>query len=91
MPDQPYNNGSDHAKGYPQRRLEAARYITEFVNHNGYPPSVRDLGERLGLGTSAVHSILARMESEGLIQRAPGVARGIRLTGAVMKESENHL
>src|SRR5438874_8167804 len=50
------------------------RDILEFVNRHvdecGYPPTVREIGQAVGLTSpSTVHSHLARLESAGLIRR----------------------
>jgi repressor LexA len=50
------------------------RQILEFVNahveRHGYPPTVREIGQAVGLTSpSTVHAHLARLESAGLIRR----------------------
>lgn len=55
-------------------------YIILFNKKHGYPPSVREIMEELGLqSTSATHYHLANMEKLGLITHTPGVARSIRV------------
>lgn len=53
--------------------------IAEHIEEHGYPPTVRELGEMLGLGVSAVHARLKKAEAEGLIERVPDKPRAIRI------------
>ena len=45
-------------------------YIKEQVQLKGYPPSVREIAEAVGLASSStVHGHLSRLESKGYIRR----------------------
>ena len=56
-------------------------YIMQYTTEHGYPPSVREIGENVGLkSTSSVHSHLEKMETEGLIKRDPSMPRKITIT-----------
>ena len=53
-------------------------YIKEFLVKKGYPPSVREIGDAVGLkSSSTVHSYLAKMEEAGMIKRDPAKPRAI--------------
>lgn len=55
-------------------------FIKEEVRTKGYPPSVREIGEAVGLASSStVHGHLARLESKGLIRRDPTKPRAIEI------------
>ncbi|PWA13286.1 repressor LexA [Pueribacillus theae] len=55
-------------------------FIKEEVNTKGYPPSVREIGEAVGLASSStVHGHLARLEKKGLIRRDPTKPRAIEI------------
>jgi repressor LexA len=71
------------------RDREIIDLITERSAANGVPPSVREIGEHLGIARGTVQYHLKRMADRGLLQRSPGVARGITIAGAVMKQ-ETH-
>ena len=44
--------------------------ICDYIREKGYPPSVRELGERLGLkSTATVHSHLRTLERKGYLER----------------------
>lgn len=50
------------------RAEEIYRYITEFINDKGYPPTVREICAELGIrSTSTVHRYLKELEAEGRI------------------------
>ena len=55
-------------------------YIAAFVAQQGYPPSVREIGEAVGLKSpSTVYFHLMHMEELGVIQKGAGKGRAIRL------------
>ncbi|MEN2451814.1 transcriptional repressor LexA, partial [Bacillus sp. JR_15] len=55
-------------------------FIKEEVKSKGYPPSVREIGEAVGLASSStVHGHLARLETKGLIRRDPTKPRAIEV------------
>ncbi|ASB89127.1 transcriptional repressor LexA [Bacillus sonorensis] len=63
-----------------KRQLDILRFIKEEVKRKGYPPSVREIGEAVGLASSStVHGHLARLETKGLIRRDPTKPRAIEI------------
>ncbi|MCV2523033.1 transcriptional repressor LexA [Bacillus velezensis] len=63
-----------------KRQLDILRFIKEEVKTKGYPPSVREIGEAVGLASSStVHGHLARLETKGLIRRDPTKPRAIEV------------
>jgi repressor LexA len=60
------------------RILDYIRYVTKVRN---YPPSVREIGEAVGLSSSStVHNHLNQLERRGLIKRDPSKSRTVQLT-----------
>ncbi len=56
-------------------------FIKQEVRTRGYPPSVREIGDAVGLtSTSTVHSHLGKLEERGLIRRDPTKPRAIEVT-----------
>lgn len=56
-------------------------YIREIMNERGIAPSVREIGEAVGLrSTSTVQYNLNALEKAGYIEREPNLKRTIRLT-----------
>ena len=62
------------------RAEEIYRYITEFINDKGYPPTVREICAELGIrSTSTVHRYLKELEAEGRISMGENQNRAITL------------
>ncbi len=62
-----------------QRILE---YIKDEIQSKGYPPSVREIANAVGLkSTSTVHGHLRRLEKRGLIHRDPLKPRAMEVVG----------
>ncbi|AKP47238.1 MULTISPECIES: transcriptional repressor LexA [Bacillus] len=66
-----------------KRQQEILDFIKNEVKTKGYPPSVREIGEAVGLASSStVHGHLARLEKKGLIRRDPTKPRAIEILDA---------
>jgi repressor LexA len=64
------------------RQQEIWNYLVEYVDQHGYPPTVREIGERVGLASpSTVHAHLANLERAGLLRRDPTKPRALELIG----------
>ncbi|MBE1553379.1 transcriptional repressor LexA [Sporosarcina limicola] len=67
-------------KKISKRQEDIMSFIKEEVKKKGYPPSVREIGEAVGLASSStVHGHLARLESKGYIRRDPTKPRAIEV------------
>src|SRR5215211_646597 len=65
-----------------QRQQEIWNFLVEYVDGHGYPPTVREIGERVGLASpSTVHAHLANLERAGLLRRDPTKPRALELIG----------
>ncbi|WP_042348786.1 transcriptional repressor LexA [Bacillus massiliigorillae] len=63
-----------------KRQQDILDFIKQEVKTKGYPPSVREIGEAVGLASSStVHGHLARLEAKGLIRRDPTKPRAIEI------------
>jgi len=63
-----------------QRQQAILDFIKASVRERGYPPSVREIGEAVGLASSStVHGHLDRLEKKGLIRRDPTKPRAIEI------------
>ena len=68
------------------RILDYIRYVTKVRN---YPPSVREIGEAVGLSSSStVHNHLNQLERRGLIKRDPSKSRTVQLTADIELDQE---
>ena len=64
-----------------KRQKEILKFIIDTVKDKGYPPSVREIGESVGLASSStVHGHLERLEKKGYIRRDPTKPRAIEIT-----------
>ncbi|MCE7794506.1 transcriptional repressor LexA [Salipaludibacillus sp. CUR1] len=64
------------------RQQAILEFIRSEVKDKGYPPSVREIGEAVGLASSStVHGHLSRLEKKGYIRRDPTKPRAIEVIG----------
>jgi repressor LexA len=69
------------------RQQEIWQYLAEYVDAHGYPPTVREIGDAVGLASpSTVHAHLANLERAGLLKRDPTKPRAIELVGRRREE-----
>ncbi|AVM00493.1 repressor LexA [Gordonia iterans] len=63
-----------------QRQREVLEYIRSSVRERGYPPSIREIGEAVGLtSTSSVAHQLRTLERRGLLKRDPHRPRAVNV------------
>jgi repressor LexA len=63
------------------RRQKILECIARTVEERGYPPSVREIADAVGLAsTSAVHHHLIALERDGLLERGTHASRALRVT-----------
>jgi repressor LexA len=64
-----------------ERQRAILDYLRGFVDEHGYPPTVREIGQAVGLRSpSTVHAHLAQLERAGLLRRDPTKPRALELT-----------
>ena len=65
-----------------ERQQEIWQFLVEYVDGHGYPPTVREIGDAVGLASpSTVHAHLANLERAGLLRRDPTKPRALELVG----------
>jgi repressor LexA len=70
------------------RQQEIWQFLAEYVDAHGYPPTVREIGDAVGLASpSTVHAHLANLERAGLLRRDPTKPRAIELVGRRREET----
>jgi repressor LexA len=63
------------------KRRQILEFIAEEIRDRGYPPSVREIGEAVGLtSSSTVHSHLQVLQREGYLRRDPTKPRAIAVS-----------
>lgn len=67
-------------KELSSRQAMILHYIQKAIDDCGYPPSVREIGEAVGLkSSSTVHAHLVKLEKKGYIRRDPTKPRAIEI------------
>ena len=70
----------DSGEGLTERQRLILETIRASVNERGYPPSMREIGEAVGLtSTSSVTHQLSALESKGFLRRDPHRPRAIEV------------
>jgi repressor LexA len=63
-----------------RRQEKMLQFIREFVHDHRFPPTIREIGEDVGISsTSVVNYNLNALEKKGFIERDRNVSRGLRL------------
>ena len=63
-----------------ERQRAILEYLHEYIDQQGYPPTVREIGDAVGLRSpSTVHAHLAQLERAGLLRRDPTKPRALEL------------
>jgi len=72
----------EEARVLTGRQQQIWDFLVAYVEGHGYPPTVREIGEAIGLASpSTVHAHLANLERAGLLRRDPTKPRALELTG----------
>lgn len=65
------------------KRLEILKYLNEFTEQNGYPPSIREICQAVGLRSpSTVHAHLKVLKEGGFLEKSDRKTRAISLKGS---------
>lgn len=85
----PEGGGGESGRGgLSRRQTQVLELIRETVAERGYPPTVREIGEELGLRSpSTVHSHLSALEKAGAIRRDSTKPRAIAVVGVDWEEA----
>lgn len=68
-------------KDLTPKQQEIYDYIVQFTREKGYPPSVREIGQAVGLKSpSTVHFHIKGLENAGVLTKAAGKTRAMTLT-----------
>ncbi len=63
-----------------ERQRRILEVIHRHLEEHGYPPSVREIGDAIGLSSpSSVHAQLAQLESKGFLRRDPTKPRALEV------------
>lgn len=75
------------AKRLSERQQRILEFLGEYIDDNGYPPSIREIGAAAGISSTSVVSYnLRRLEERGYISRDKEVSRGLKLASAAQAQ-----
>jgi len=70
------------------RQQEIFDFLVGYLERHGYPPTVREIGEAVGLASpSTVHAHLANLERAGLLRRDPTKPRALEVLAGGRKRA----
>jgi repressor LexA len=73
----------DTEKHLSKRQRKILKFLSEYIEETGYPPSIREIGAAADISSTSVVSYnLKRLEERGYISRDREVSRGLKLTTA---------
>ena len=79
--------GATETEPLTARQRRILDFIAETVQRRGYPPTVREIGEAVGLtSSSSVHAQLANLERRGLLRKDPTKPRAMTLSDSERAE-----
>jgi repressor LexA len=67
---------------YSQDRYKSlVNFIYNYTQKNGFPPSVREIGDAIGVSSSStIHKFIKKSVEEGYVELHPKIARSIRVS-----------
>jgi len=68
-------------KQITEKQQMVYEFLVEFVKNHGYPPTMREIGERFGFLWSAARTHLQALEKKGLVRINRLKSRGIEIRG----------
>ena len=75
------------SKGLRERHMKIMALLQEYAEKEGYPPSIREIGERTDISsTSVVNYYLEQLEKWGYIERDRHISRGLRVVPEKLAE-----
>lgn len=70
-------------QGLTERQRQILEFITRRINEQGYPPTIREIGEQMGIkSTNGVNDHLKALERKGFLKREVLKSRALRPVGS---------
>ena len=71
------------------RQRQTLNFIHSYIDENGYPPKLKEIGNHLGISSrGTVHRYIRALEDENLIRVSTGRSRGIELVNSDQSTSD---
>ena len=79
------------ARPLSERQSRMLRYIRDYLDEHGYPPSIREIGQAVQISSTSVVSYnLNALVNKGVLTRNDKVSRGLRLADDIENASAEH-
>jgi len=76
-------------QGLTKRQLQTLDFIRHSINERGYPPTLREIGEHMGIrSTNGVNDHLRALERKGYLRREDMKSRALKLVDAMLPANE---
>lgn len=72
-----------------KRQGQILDFISDHSRDNGFPPSVRDIGEHFGLSPATVHDHIKALERKGALERTANRSRSLVVAAPIKQHSEH--
>ncbi len=92
--DEPFSTGgaSGPRDALTGRQKQVLDFISESIRTRGYPPTLREIGERMGIrSTNGVNDHLKALEKKGYLQRQDLKSRALRVIDSGEEEENGHM
>lgn len=76
-------------KGLTKRQQEVAEFIENYIDTNGYAPSVRNVADNFGFSPKAAYDHMAALKKKNIIKVADNLPRGVALLKRTHPSNEN--
>ncbi len=67
--------------GLTDKQMDVLIYIEEFIDENGYPPTVREVATKFDMTAKGAFDHLNAIQHKGYISRTKKISRGIKING----------
>jgi repressor LexA len=65
----------------PEQTTQTLSFIVDFTKERGYPPSVREIGNKIGVSSSStIHKFIRQCVDEGYVDLDERIPRSIRVS-----------
>jgi repressor LexA len=77
--ERPGKRGRRAVPGLTPAQERALATIRQFSSRHGFPPTVKELGQELGIAPASAHELMTGLQRKGYLRRSPGKARSLEV------------
>jgi len=75
-------------KGLTQRQIEITKFIENYIEDHGFPPSIRDIGNNFGFSPKAAYDHLSALRKKGIIKSDENIPRAMVVLKSMNDKSD---